>query len=136
MTKYRLMKGSKLNEGYQAFSPAIIFQDDIWYKVEKHFDRMVGFFYRVVDIYKNLPGTEAFDMVRYIKNKKGERIGVFVAVEGLVGWSLIHPKDRKNCIINWEFSKALAIKRSKPLSITKLSDTPEGMSDLNSRNKN
>ena len=116
MAKFRLMKGVELNECYKALKSAVIFQDDVWYKVEKHFDRIVGFFYRVVDIYENLPGTDSIDMFRYIKNKKSEKVGVFVGINGLVGWSIVHPKDRKNCVINWEFSKALAISRARAVT--------------------
>jgi len=86
-----------------------------WYKVVSDHDRVFGSFYRVVDVLPVDFGHGHLDMVEYVKDEKGGRIGVFVASEGRVGWSKVHPKDFTGCL-NWRLAKEIALSRARSFS--------------------
>ena len=125
MSKYLYMRGSELED--EEVDSSIRFS--CWYKVIRHFDKIGSYFFYHVLAHYDCYTTEnlKLDRIQYIRNKKREKIGVMIAVDGRVGWSLIHPKDRKESVINWDFSKAVAYSRMRDIAVTSsLLDIPKG----------
>ena len=84
-----------------------------WYKVSRHYDRIVdGHVYVVCSMLYVGDQPEKFDKVQYARDEQGNKIGVFVAFDGKVGWSKVHPKDLKQGCINWRLGKELAASNS------------------------
>jgi len=117
MKKYKFIQGLELGSEVSMLPANRYFVDDTWFKVYRVFDRCVGKVALIVkQIYYDIPSVNHFDMVQYIKDKHGNKKGVMVAFDGKVGWSMVHPKDMKDCIINWDFAKALAAKKAVKVS--------------------
>jgi len=112
MKKYRFMLGNELSGEINVLINNGNFIGNIWYKVCKVFDICAGKNVYIIKEAYSLSDIKHFDIVRYIKDKHGNKKGVMVAFEGRIGWSMVHPKDMKECIINWDFAKALAAKRA------------------------
>ena len=64
-------------------------------------------------------GTQGKVMNAYVM--RGSRIGVFVAKDGFVGWSLVHACDVSS--INWEMGKDIALARSVPVFGDEINNT-------------
>jgi len=115
------MLGSELNKNLKMVLCSCQCDNTRWYKVQREYDVFSNrFMYLLKRNFSNLPTVNNFDMIQYIKDRHGNRKGVMVAYNGYVGWSMIHPKDLKECVINWDFAKALAAKRA--MSITSYHD--------------
>ena len=103
MGKYRFVKKSELDKS--------VLSDDMWLRVSHEHDLLVGNL-NVVRSEVCEVSNRHFDMVCYARDSKRNRVGVFVASDGNVGWSKVHPEDFRNTVINWEVGKDLAWSRA------------------------
>lgn len=102
MGKFRYMKTSEVSSSRVTTDTA-----DMWLRVSYEYDLYIGVIPVIRGVVCPVSGI-TFDMVMYARDKHRNRIGVFVAAEGKVGWSLVHPRDFKGRFLNWDMGRDLA----------------------------